>query len=188
MNTTSTNTVDLLEVIWTSIVLVGFIAHIIGIGSAMQDLQAIKTAKLNGPRLMVAWTHLRNEVGRLVVSIIYMVIGIVALFTEPGNKVFSAIFVFGLLASVTEMTILSIIDIRDKRRLIQLMNKYIKDDTSNKELVNRLDKMEANLKLGKEDLVTEVNQVEAHVTEKLDTNTEQLKQAIEQSQLDKENK
>lgn len=63
------------EVLWTTVATIGLLVTLWGLWDAWGDLRYLQTHRLNGVRLLVAWSNVRSEIVRCAVLLMFTVVG-----------------------------------------------------------------------------------------------------------------
>jgi hypothetical protein len=104
--------------LWTGIAIVGLVCCWINATEATADLRAVETSKANGARRLIARSSRQGEVVRVCVQVIFVAIGVVAIFPRSFSPRFIGDLVqFGLIGGAALITFQSMLAIRTRRRL-----------------------------------------------------------------------
>ena len=87
-----------IEILWTIITLVCLATSSIGWGEARGDLRAVKQMGKGGPYLIVARAHVRHEIVRVVTQVVFVGVGVWAMFTPTTIR--PTVTLYNLIASI----------------------------------------------------------------------------------------
>lgn len=104
--------------LWNVTALVSLIVALIGMGGALADWEYLAFRRLNGLRQIQAGANLRTQVTRAVVSLLFLLIGLLALMEAPYRAEISR---WMLIAASAVLGGSAVWDWIDRRRAIQLL-------------------------------------------------------------------
>lgn len=74
-----------IEILWTTVTLVGLIANVVGVADAWADKRYLERAGLNGRRELVARWHVTLNIGLAYVQAAFLFAGILAMASPPAH-------------------------------------------------------------------------------------------------------
>jgi hypothetical protein len=118
-----TETADLAELLWALGAALGLLFSVMMVGQTFGDLDALRLTKRNGRLWTYAVQAFRNEALRALRLLIYVSIGIVALFTPPAALenvgTLGVVAALGLFGTSIITVLSSVFDFRDRRELLR---------------------------------------------------------------------
>lgn len=124
MRLPTAETVSWLEVGWTLAALVGLLFALWMLRDARGDLRALRRARLNGARLIVARQAVRWEWIRVGTQLLLLLVGVSAMF-RPNQVITGTQVIYTLLAFYLPLgsTVGSILSRRDRVRLLAYLSR-----------------------------------------------------------------
>ena len=125
MNTTLTETISIVELVWTVLAAFGFTLHMALVVDALKDKAALKALRPDGPRNLIANINLWDDASRAVLQVAFLSIGLYAMFIPP-NPASTQSALPGVIIILMEimLIVVSISDLRAKATLLGMMARY----------------------------------------------------------------
>lgn len=159
-----TNTINIIELIWTLCSVLGLIFNVQRFYEANLDLAALNAVGLNGPRRIIATGNIRNAALSGIVLLLHVVLGIVAMTTPSANNQLTPLaYMYGfIIISISGiMSLKAWLDSAERR---MIMKKYRSVDSSTEQHLAILGKMRDQIQRGEELQATRSEQQLAEAT------------------------
>lgn len=113
-------TISPVEIVWTIIGSVGFLAHVLMLVYCVQDKLFLNKHKLNGARTIVANNNITRQIGYAIVQACFISIGLHSMGLPQNNE---TQLVSGILIIIAELVLvaISMINHRDRGRLLSYL-------------------------------------------------------------------
>lgn len=112
-------------VVWNLTALVALAVALVGTGGALADWEYLRERRLNGLRQIQAGANLRGQLIRALVSLLFLLIGLLVLLDVPHRVTASR---WMLIAASLALTVGSVMDWLSRRELIRLLIDQEHDD------------------------------------------------------------
>lgn len=105
-------------VLWTVTALVALAVSMLALGGALADWEYLRERRLNGLRSIQAGANLRTQATRAIVSLLFLVIGVLAMLKAPMA---GEVGRWCLVVASVVLTAGSVMDWVDRRRMVALI-------------------------------------------------------------------
>lgn len=126
------STASPIEIVWTSVALVGVLINCTAAVDAWRDLRALHALGLNGAREIVARGNIRRELLRIFKQGCFLFVGAYFMWLPPATPATATrpnaggiVLVVGLLLASISMDLGALIDRRERIRLIEYINRHL---------------------------------------------------------------